>query len=457
MKKIRKGKYYIFYDGAHQQDTILFDSDGMSISVTKNDIDTILTHLDDENLRDSKRKSYSKKSKSEALSSLTINVSDGCNLACRYCYANAGTYNKKFHIMNFSEFVNMFESLLELYPKGIGGYVFFGGEPMLGFSSIKKFVEFVCTESIKRNLVRPKFSIVTNGTMIDLDAWRFFEKYNFSVTISLDGDKEVNDRMRIFKNKTKSVFDVVKNNLMVLERHSFLLSAEATLNKEFFINYKEGGIYHYAQVFFDLHFDTFVPFMEKAKINVCDMSNTKLISGIKTFYTDLVKYSFELLVKSNKCGIIPSSILSNIISIVKKKPKGICSAGHSTLFYAHTGDIYPCQMYYSSDKKLGSIFQNEELCRNVACYKQTCIDDIQACKKCIANKFCQSWCPGTSYLFYGNERNIYKLDCISQQTITENIIYNIVQIYKGSQRTKRQFIKTLAFLSSKYAKYTNPY
>ncbi|WP_029687956.1 radical SAM protein [Thermoanaerobacter sp. A7A] len=165
-----------------------------------------------------------------------IASAETCNLACRYCYANAGTYNNiNKVIMSFEDYKLLFEKILKIFPKGVVGYTFFGGEPMLGFKEIVKFVEYVTTISKKnKNIIEPRFAIVTNGTLIDQYAYEIFERYHFAVTISLDGPKEINDKMRIFRNGHRSVFETVKHNLEKCSIHrTHLLVAEATLS-EFF-------------------------------------------------------------------------------------------------------------------------------------------------------------------------------------------------------------------------------
>ncbi|WAM32770.1 radical SAM/SPASM domain-containing protein [Caldicellulosiruptor morganii] len=390
------------------------------------------------------------------LLSVTMCSAETCNLKCKYCYANLGTYNNidrtSKAIMTFEDYKLFFEKILKIFPRGVVNYTFFGGEPMLGFEEIVKFVEYITDVCEKNNLIKPHFAIVTNGTLIDEYAWEIFEKYHFAVTISLDGPKEVNDRMRIFRDEHQSVFDTVKHNLEKCSGRTHVLVAEATLGEFFFRNYRKNYAREYFDTFINLGFDSVSPyFAEMSNTNYMVTNDANLRDGIKQFYYDLVDYSFELLLDDNKCMSIPNFIASTIINIVTRKEKNVCAAGKKSIFYTASGDVYPCQMYYLSKyKKLGNIADENELKKNIKSYKLISRNEISECKSCFAVSFCNFWCPGASYQFANNEYAVNKVRCIIQKSIGERVIYNLALMFENEEK-KAIFIRNLRKLSHLYS------
>jgi sulfatase maturation enzyme AslB (radical SAM superfamily) len=150
---------------------------------------------------------------------LTLELTHQCNLACVYC-AFGEYYDQKrnsdVESMSFDTAKQAVAHFLSHKPKeaGIG---FYGGEPLLEFDLIKKIVLYA--ESFAQvNDMDIRFSMTTNGTLLTDERIHFLVQHNFSVMVSLDGDKESHDRYRVFKNNTshepkKCSFDVIIKNM----------------------------------------------------------------------------------------------------------------------------------------------------------------------------------------------------------------------------------------------------
>lgn len=383
------------------------------------------------------------------LVSLTICVSESCNLACKYCYASGGSYGRDSSVlMTLTDMKHMFNSLLKIYPKGIINYTFFGGEPMLAFKEITQFVEYVLDESKNRNLKEPHFAIVTNGTLISEHDWDFFNKHSFAVTISLDGDKDVNDKMRVFSNSERSVFDAIKNNITSYGNRNFLMVAEATLGDFFFKEYVAGTAEQYVQTFKDLGFDSVSPFV--AEYGDIDYNDSDFKEGIVSFYQDLVDYYMQIILSDDQYETVPTYILSAITNIIAKKSKRTCSAGKESLFYTATGDVYPCQMYYGNEEnKIANVMDQDAIRSKIEDKKKIRRDTISECRECYANRFCNFWCPGGSYMFTGCEAGVDPIRCIVQKAIGERVIYWISRIFESESRNK--FMDNIKQLSNRYS------
>lgn len=393
--------------------------------------------------------------KPDQLASLTICMSERCNLRCKYCYANGGSYNHSVieADMEADDLKTMFRELLVIYPRGIMNYTFFGGEPMLAFSTIKEFTAYVIEESEAQGLCKPHFAIVTNGTLISQDAWDFFNQMHVSVTVSLDGNQQENDAMRIFAGSDKSVYQTVARNLTTYGSRSFFLVAEASLSVDFFRRYSAGYISEYLRTFDELGFDCVSPFI--AETPELDSDNPEIKNGITLFYQDLVDHSFTLLCSENHWGKTPTYILSVIVNILKKQSKRTCSAGKESLFYTKKGVFYPCQMYFGDvSQAIGCISDVRALKQTVMERKRRVRTEIHECQSCFARNFCTFWCPGGVFLFCGSEQTVDPVRCLAQKVIGERIIERIAQIYQSGN--SELFISNLKKLSMQYSakKYT---
>lgn len=114
--------------------------------------------------------------------SLTLMVSQECNLRCIYCYGNGGEYNKR-GLMNFEVAKQAVDFLVKNSKSNDLSVVFFGGEPLLNFTLMKQVVEYCNTISSKAF----KYSITTNGLLINPEVENFLLENKFTIQISMDG------------------------------------------------------------------------------------------------------------------------------------------------------------------------------------------------------------------------------------------------------------------------------
>ena len=105
-------------------------------------------------------------------------------------------------------------------------FVFFGGEPLIGFPTIKEAVQASEEYCMAHQAQIPAFTITTNGTLIDREVIEFFKRHNFSVTISLDGPQHINDKQRQFPSG-KGTYDIIKKKIDLLRSAGVEISIEA--------------------------------------------------------------------------------------------------------------------------------------------------------------------------------------------------------------------------------------
>ena len=138
-----------------------------------------------------------------------IVLTETCNLACAECFA---TKNKQcLKTMNKETLFRLLDYSFQFGKDKQLTYCFFGGEPLIKFDLIKEAVNKIET-AVEENLIQcPLYTITTNGTILTEEIIRFFNKYKFRVGMSIDGPKELHDKLRPYRNGNGSFDDAIRN------------------------------------------------------------------------------------------------------------------------------------------------------------------------------------------------------------------------------------------------------
>lgn len=151
---------------------------------------------------------------------IELMTANTCNLSCKYCYANGGTYGKNRSIMQENTVIDILNYVSKI-SNNIKIVNFFGGEPFLGYKAIIKTCEW-----FEKNYDElPIFKVVTNFTYLPDELLDAIIKYKIIITVSLDGPKEINDKQRVFSYQHLSVYDAVTQNLCRLEKRNYKIQA----------------------------------------------------------------------------------------------------------------------------------------------------------------------------------------------------------------------------------------
>src|SRR5690606_17117017 len=147
--------------------------------------------------------------RSPPLHAISLAISQKCNMGCMYCYAEQGSFGGVPRSMSLNTAITAIDALLEGKKKGDKVQVsFLGGEPLMNRKDIMEATRHAYEQAKKRE-VKVGFSVTTNGTLLRPADGDFFEKYGFAVTISLDGGKDVHDRLRPLKNGKGSYDQII--------------------------------------------------------------------------------------------------------------------------------------------------------------------------------------------------------------------------------------------------------
>ena len=347
-----------------------------------------------------------KKKTAGVVKALCLHVAHTCNLNCSYCFASQGKYHGDRALMSLDVGKRALDFLVENSGTRHNLEVdFFGGEPLMNFDMIKELVKYA-REIEKKAGKNFRFTLTTNGVLIDDDVIDFANRECANVVLSLDGRKEIHDRFRV-DYQGKGSFDkiVPKFQKFVRERGegSYYMRGTFThANPDFLEDVK---------VMLDLGFRELS--MEPVVCAAGDPSELtpEDIEIVKEQYVKLA----ELMHKKRREGD-PFTFYHYMIDL-KGGPciyKRISGCGSGTEYMAVTpwGDLYPCHQFVGDEKyRLGSIYEGVT---NTAAREEFAACNVYAkeeCRDCWARLYCSGGCAANAYHATGSVTGIYKSGC----------------------------------------------
>lgn len=341
-----------------------------------------------------------------SVKSMCLNISHDCNLRCEYCFAAKGDFGTGRELMPFETAKKAIDFLIEKSGNRHNLEVdFFGGEPLMNFDVVKKTVEYA--RSIEKEHDKNfRFTITTNGLLLTDDKIDFINREMANVVLSLDGRKEVNDKLRVSPNGRGS-YDVIvpKYQKLVAERgdKDYYVRGTFTQNN---LDFTKDII-----KMSDLGFD-------QLSIEPV-VSDTKLDYSIKREDLPRVFEEYETLAremikrkKSGKCfNFFHFMIDLDQGPCAIKRLRG-CSCGNEYIAVTPNGDVYPCHQFVGNEQwEMGNVVENsfnEEIKTKFA---KTNIYTKEKCKNCWAKFFCSGGCNANSWQYEGDISKSHEISC----------------------------------------------
>lgn len=343
---------------------------------------------------------------SGVIKALCLHIAHTCNLNCSYCFASQGKYHGDRALMSFEVGKQALDFLVEHSGNRHNLEVdFFGGEPLMNFQVVKDLVAYARSIEKEKNK-NFRFTLTTNGMLIDDDVIEFANKECHNVVLSLDGRKEVHDRYRV---------DYAGNGSWEKIVPKFQKLVEARGGKGYYMR----GTFTHANPDFlkdieqmlDLGFNELS--MEPVVSSPDDAS--ALTEDDKAIVMEQYEKLAELMLKRDKEGN-PFTFYHYMIDLeggpcIYKRISG-CGSGTEYMAVTPWGDLYPCHQFVGDDKfKLGDIWngvsnteiQNEFASCNVYARKE--------CKDCWARLYCSGGCAANAYHATGSVKGVYKYGC----------------------------------------------
>lgn len=363
------------------------------------------------------------------LKKLIILLTSACNLRCRYCYLDYGKHKNEDYIHNIDikDAKKAIDLILEKYPEGIGFIQFFGGEPLLAFNELKNICEYVKILFSSKSLKIPEFGVVTNGILLNEKVISYFNDNMIRTTISIDGDQEAHDNVRIRGDGSGAYSDIVEKLKNYSSIIKFPLFYEVTLNREHVLLYKEGKVREWLDAIKKLGFHIgIMGIVEFSKDSMLDIKEED-IPILEKIYKEFVEYYFDVMLMENSDFYNLDIMKLTLLLIGKKFERYNCMTGISQLTLAANGTFYPCPKFANLGFKLGSV--DEQNIDNSSMKNMLREDLREECLKCWLQNICSTYCIAHKYRNENNKQDVYTR-CLHMKLLMENVIINVVKLYK---------------------------
>ena len=350
------------------------------------------------------------KKRPTVVKALCLHIAHDCNLACQYCFAEEGEYHGRRALMSFEVGKKALDFLIANSGNRRNLEVdFFGGEPLMNWQVVKDLVAYG-REQEKLHDKKFRFTLTTNGVLLNDEVMEFCNREMGNVVLSIDGRKEVHDKMRPFRKGAGSY------DLIVPKFQQF---AESRHQDKYYVR---GTFTHY-----NLDFSEDV--LHLADLGFKQISVEPVVAEPKEPYAireeDLPKLFEEYdklaveMIRRHKSGE-DFNFFHFMIDLeggpcVAKRLSG-CGSGTEYLAVTPWGDFYPCHQFGGNEKfLLGNVdegilntdIRDEFKCCNVYAKEK--------CRKCFARFYCSGGCAANAYNFSGDICGAYDIGCELQK------------------------------------------
>ncbi|MBQ7045814.1 MAG: thioether cross-link-forming SCIFF peptide maturase [Clostridia bacterium] len=347
-----------------------------------------------------------KQTNGSTIKALCLHVAHTCNLNCAYCFAAQGKYQGERAVMSFDVAKRAMDFLIENSNGRRNLEVdFFGGEPLMNWDVVKKTVEYARSIEKKYNK-NFRFTLTTNGVLIDDEVIDFANRQMSNVVLSLDGRKDVHDRYRVDYNGAGSYEKIVPK---------FQKLVEARGGKNY---YMRGTFTHHNPDFLkDIEHMLSLGFKELSMEPVVCAKGEKeelTYEDLPIVFEQYEKLA-ELMLKKHREGD-DFTFYHYMIDLtggpcIYKRISG-CGSGSEYMAVTPWGDLYPCHQFVGDDKfRLGDIWQGVT---NKAMQSEFTSCNVYAreeCKDCWAKLYCSGGCAANAYHATGSVKGIYEYGC----------------------------------------------
>lgn len=340
------------------------------------------------------------------IKALCLHVAHTCNLNCSYCFASQGKYHGERALMSFEVGKQALDFLIANSGTRRNLEVdFFGGEPLMNWDVVKELVAYARTQEkiYNKNF---RFTLTTNGMLIDDDVIEFANTEMSNVVLSLDGRKEIHDLTRV---------DYAGNG-----------SYEAIVPKfKKLVDARDGKGYYMRGTFTHANPDFTKDVFHMADLGFTELSMEPVVGApddpavLTAEDLEIVKGQYEILakemIKRKKEGR-GFTFYHYMIDLtggpcVYKRISG-CGSGTEYMAVTPWGDLYPCHQFVGEEKyKLGDVWngvtnnQAREEFRSCNAYSR------EECKDCWAKLYCSGGCAANAFHASGSIRGIYEPGC----------------------------------------------
>ncbi len=343
---------------------------------------------------------------SGVIKALCIHIAHTCNLNCSYCFASQGKYHGDRAMMSIEVGKRALDFLVENSGSRHNLEVdFFGGEPLMNFDVVKQMVEYARSIEKKYNK-NFRFTLTTNGMLIDDDVIEFANREMSNVVLSLDGRKEIHDRYRVDYTGKGSWETIVPKFQKLVEsrggKNYYMRGTFTHANPDFLNDIKQ---------MLDLGFTE----LSMEPVVCADDDPSALISEDLPIVLEQYEKLAELMRERDKAGK-PFTFYHYMIDLtggpcIYKRISG-CGSGTEYMAVTPWGDLYPCHQFVGEEKfKLGDIWNGVTNPETVEEFASCNVYARPECHDCWAKLYCSGGCAANAYHSTGSIKGVYKYGC----------------------------------------------
>lgn len=354
------------------------------------------------------------KNRETVVKALCLHIAHDCNLACKYCFAEEGEYHGRRAIMSYEVGKKALDFLVANSGSRVNLEVdFFGGEPLMNWQVVKDLVAY------GRSLEEPnhkkfRFTLTTNGVLLNDDILEFANKEMSNIVLSIDGRKEVHDFMRPHRGGQGSYDEIVPKFKKVAEsRNQMNYYVRGTFthhNTDF-----AADVCHLADLGFKQISVEPVVAPPSAEYALRDEDIPQILAEYDKLAVELLKRRKE----GNGVNFFHFMIDLTGGPCVYKRLSG-CGSGTEYLSVTPWGDLYPCHQFVGQEEFLmGNVDTGVTNTKIRDDFKSCNVYSKEKCKNCFAKFYCSGGCAANSYNFHGNIHDAYDLGCELQRKRVE--------------------------------------
>ena len=347
-----------------------------------------------------------KRKTSGVVKALCLHIAHTCNLNCAYCFASQGKYNGDRAVMSFEVGKQALDFLVANSGSRRNLEVdFFGGEPLMNFDVVKQLVAYA--RSIEKEHGKNfRFTLTTNGMLIDDDVIDFANREMSNVVLSLDGRKEIHDRYRVDYAGHGSWERIVPKFQKLVEarqgKNYYMRGTFTHANPDFLADIKQ---------MLDLGFTE----LSMEPVVCAGDDPSRLTEEDLPIVLDQYEKLAELMLQRDKEGR-PFTFYHYMIDLtggpcIYKRISG-CGSGTEYMAVTPWGDLYPCHQFVGDEKfLLGNIWDGVS---NTAIQDEFMACNVYArpeCRDCWARLYCSGGCAANAYHATGDIKGVYQYGC----------------------------------------------
>ena len=346
------------------------------------------------------------------IKAVCLNIIHGCNLRCKYCFADEGEYHGHKGVMSVETAKKAIDYVIKRSgPRKNIEIDLFGGEPTLIMDTIKEIIKYARENEAKWNK-NIRFTMTTNATLLNDEMMEFMDKEMGNIILSLDGRKEVNDRVRIKPDGSGSYDDILPNIKKMISKRTkgktYYVRGTFTRDN---VDFYEDVVSMLNEGFREISIEPVV-LEEGHPLAIREEDLTEIFDNYDKLYNEMARrkregkdeftfYHFNIDLQGGPC--------------VYKRISG-CGSGFEYVAITPQGDVYPCHQFVGKEEyKLGSIFDDTYDVELGKKFKKAHIYNKPKCRECWARFYCSGGCQANNVNFNGDMNIPYEIGCKMQK------------------------------------------